>query len=77
MSALAAARSNPVLAPFYRRLRAAGKAPKVALVAVMRKLLLYLNRRLRPQAEPPGFWPPKATVTASLNAERRAEQKTE
>ena len=77
MSALAAARANPVLAPFYRRLRAAGKPPKVALVAVMRKLLLYLNRQLRPQAEPPGFCPPKATVTALLNVERRAEQKTE
>ena len=36
MAALVAARHNPVLAPFYRRLRQAGKRPKVALVAVMR-----------------------------------------
>ena len=28
---------------FYQRLRAAGKAPQVALVAAMRKLLTILN----------------------------------
>jgi transposase len=32
-----------VIRPFYQRLRAAGKAPKVALVAAMRKLLTLLN----------------------------------
>jgi transposase len=39
--------SNPVLKPFYLRLRAAGKPAKVALVAVMRKLLLILNAMLK------------------------------
>lgn len=46
MAAVAAARSNPVLAPFYQRLLAHGKPAKVCLVAVMRKMLLVLNRLL-------------------------------
>jgi transposase len=47
MAALTAARWNPVLAAFYRRLVAAGKAKKVALTAVMRKLLTILNAMVR------------------------------
>jgi transposase len=47
MSTLVAVRHNPVLAAFYRRLRAAGKAPKVALTACMRKLLTILNAMLK------------------------------
>lgn len=47
MAAVAASRSNPVLKPFYARLVAAGKAPKVALTAVMRKLLTHLNAAMR------------------------------
>jgi transposase len=47
MAALAASRRNPVIQDFYRRLRAAGKAPNVALVACMRKLLVILNAMLR------------------------------
>ncbi|MEP6821492.1 MAG: IS110 family transposase [Chthoniobacterales bacterium] len=47
MAALVATRHNPILAPFYRRLRAAGKPPKLALTAVMRKLLLALNSSLK------------------------------
>jgi transposase len=47
MAALSASRSNPILQAVYRRLRAAGKAHKVALVAVMRKLLVYLNSLLK------------------------------
>ena len=43
MAALVATRWNPVIRVFYQRLRAAGKAPKVALVAAMRKLLTILN----------------------------------
>jgi transposase len=39
----AATLSNPVLKTFYRRLIAKGKAPKVALVACMRKLIVILN----------------------------------
>lgn len=44
MSALVAARYNPILAAFYRRLISAGKKPKLALVAVMRKLIVLLDR---------------------------------
>lgn len=43
MAALVATRWNPVIRVFYQRVRAAGKAPKVALVAAMRKLLTMLN----------------------------------
>src|SRR6266545_2667610 len=46
MAALVATRRNPVLAAFYRRLLAAGKPKKLALVACMRKLLTILNAML-------------------------------
>jgi transposase len=55
MAALTASRCNPVLKAFYQRLRTAGKPPKVALVAVMHKLLTVLNaivRRGQPWALP-------------------------
>jgi transposase len=41
--ALLAAFRHPRLCPFYYRPVAAGKPPKVALVAVMRKLIILLN----------------------------------
>lgn len=47
MAALTAKRYNPVLRVFYERLIAAGKATKVALTAVMRKLLTILNAMVR------------------------------
>jgi len=47
MAALSAARSNPVLNPFYLRLRQAGKPAKVALTAVMRKLIILMNHVLK------------------------------
>jgi len=47
MCTLVAVRHNPVLKVFYQRLRAAGKAPKVALTACMRKLLTILNAMLK------------------------------
>jgi transposase len=49
MAAVVASRWNPVLRPFYQRLRAAGKPAKVALIAVARKLLTILNAMLRDQ----------------------------
>ena len=49
MGALVAARWNPVLRPFYQRLRAKGKPAKVALIAVARKLLTILNAMMRDQ----------------------------
>ena len=47
MAALVAARHNPILANFYQRLRSAGKPPKLALTATMRKLLIVLNSALK------------------------------
>jgi transposase len=47
MATLAATRHNPVIGALYRRLCAAGKPKKVALVACMRKLLTILNAMLR------------------------------
>jgi transposase len=49
MAALSAARFNPILSNFYQRLRAKGKPHKLALTAVMRKLLLALNSALKPE----------------------------
>ncbi len=47
MAAFCASRRNPILQAVYQRLRAAGKAHKVALTAVMRKLLIHLNSILK------------------------------
>lgn len=47
MSALVAARYNPVIKAFYQRLRHAGKVAKVALTACMRKLLTILNAMMK------------------------------
>jgi transposase len=47
MAALVAARHNEVIARFYKRLLAAGKPKKVALVACMRKLLVILNAMVK------------------------------
>ena len=47
MAALTATRFNPVLKAFYDRLIAVGKAPKVALTAVMRKLVIFMNHLLK------------------------------
>jgi transposase len=47
MAALVAARSNRQLKAFYQRLRLAGKPAKVALTAVMRKLIVLMNLTLK------------------------------
>jgi transposase len=47
MAALVASRFNPILKGFYQRLLAAGKPKKLALTAVMRKLIVLLNRLLK------------------------------
>ena len=49
MSAVALARlKESTLGKFYAKLRAAGKPAKVALTAVMRKLLIQMNQTLKP-----------------------------
>lgn len=47
MAALSAARHNPQLAAFHQRLRNNGKKPLVALTAVMRKIILIANAKVR------------------------------
>lgn len=47
MAAVVAARFNPILRAFYQRLLAAGKPKKLALTAVMRKLIVLLNHLLK------------------------------
>jgi len=47
MAAVSASRSNRFLKEFYLRLRAQGKPTKVALVAVMRKLVMLLNHMIK------------------------------
>ncbi len=47
MAALTAIRYNKVCSQFYERLLEKGKAKKVALIAVMRKLLMIVNTLIR------------------------------
>jgi transposase len=49
MATVAATRFNATIKEFYHRLCAAGKPPKVALTACMRKLLTILNAMVRDQ----------------------------
>lgn len=49
MAALSAIRFNPTIRAFYQRLCQAGKLPKVAIIASMRKLLTILNAMVRDQ----------------------------
>jgi transposase len=49
MCALSAKRTNKVLAAFVQRMTAAGKPPKVILIAVARKLLVYAHAVIRSQ----------------------------
>ena len=44
---LSAVRFNPVLKNFYQKLISAGKKPKVALIAAMRKMVIIMNTLLR------------------------------
>ena len=47
LAAMNGARFNPVLKAMYERLTAAGKPPKVAFIALARKLLTILNAMVR------------------------------
>lgn len=51
MVAMNAARFNPVYRPFYDRLIAVGKPPKVAIIAVARRMLVALNAMVRDGTE--------------------------
>ena len=47
MAALTASRKNPVFKKFYDKLRENGKKPKVAIVAVMRKMIVTINAMVK------------------------------
>jgi transposase len=47
MAAMSAGNWNPVLKEFRKRLKGAGKLPKVIIVAVMRKMITMLNAMVR------------------------------
>lgn len=59
MATVSAITHNPTIRTAYRRWRAAGKLPKVALVAAMHKLLIHLNAMLKHQTawRPPAVTP--------------------
>jgi transposase len=58
MATVSAITHNPTIRTSYRRWRAAGKLPKVALVAAMHKLLIHLNAILKHQT----LWRPIPTA---------------
>lgn len=70
MAALSAARYNPALRTFAERLKQAGKAVKVRLVAVARKLLTIANAILRDQ-QPWKETPAPANEQVLLGTEKR------
>ena len=49
MATVTAIRCNPRIAAFYRSLRNAGKPPKLAITACMRKVIVTLNAMVRDQ----------------------------
>lgn len=67
LSACASLRCNPVLASFYQRLRTAGKPPKLALAACMRRLIVILNAMVRTGAP----WRPPAPPAPAKAQGRR------
>lgn len=58
MATIAAIRCNPDIRVFHTRLRGAGKKPKVAITACMRKLLTILNSMVRSNTP----WQPQNVV---------------
>ena len=59
MCSMVAITRNPIISAHYRRLRAAGKPSKVALVACMRKLIVILNVLTRRRT----LWTPQLAST--------------
>lgn len=74
MAAVSGIRCNPVLSAHYQHLIAAGKPPKVALVACMRKLLIHLNAILAHMDQPPAETADTPSATASATAQGRGEK---
>ena len=57
LAAMNGARFNPTLRPIYQRMIEAGKPPKVAFIALARKLLTMLNAMVRDGTQ----WEERAT----------------
>ena len=55
MPAIVALRCNPTMKAIYTRLRDAGKPPKLAIMAIMRKLIILANALIRDDR----LWTPK------------------
>ena len=55
MATVSAIRCNPVIKQFADKLKLAGKAPKVVIVACMRKLLTIMNAMIKSNTP----WSPK------------------
>lgn len=69
MGALSAIQHNPVLSVLYKRLLDAGKPPKVAITAVMRRMMIAANRLIAdPEFVPVGS--PKMTKESGLSTDR-------
>jgi transposase len=69
MPALTAIKHNPWLHAYYQRLRSAGKRPKVALVAIIRKLMTAVYsvaKHRRPFVLPPIFTPAAGGAVVAL-----------
>ncbi len=64
MAAQSAARFNPHLKRFYDRLLAAGKVKKLALTAVMRKLIVLANDLIKEDR----LWSPESPAAEPLHA---------
>jgi transposase len=47
MAAMSASNWNPVFKALHDRLKAAGKLPKIVIVAIMRKMITALNAMVR------------------------------
>jgi hypothetical protein len=69
---------NPLLKTFYDRLKAAGKMPKVVIVAVMRKMITTLNAMVAtmssgPTVSPVGtVWRPRGSRCADRSCRVKA-----
>jgi transposase len=66
MSTLVAVRLNLSLRAFHSRLRSAGKCPKMALTACMRKLLVTLNAMLKSVSDSPKKFGPQRALKRSI-----------
>ena len=66
MSSLSSIRCNPVLKAFYTGLRNRNKPGKVALTAVMRRLVIHMNNQLKALAKTP----PTAKADAIKNIQK-------